>query len=69
MCIRDTTYPTRLCDIVKFERDNTDVSINLFGYEENEIYLLRITPSSGRQHHVNLFNSRLASNLPEVLDS
>ena len=39
---------------MKFERDNPNVSINVFGYEENEIYPLRITPSSGRRHHVNL---------------
>ena len=48
------TYPAQLCDIVKFERDNSEVSINVFGYEEKEIYPLRITPSRGRRHHVNL---------------
>ena len=48
------TYSTRLSDIMKFERDNPNVSINVFGYEEYEIYPLRITPSSGRRHHVNL---------------
>ena len=33
------------------DRDNSDI---LTSYEDNEIYPLRIIPSNGRRHHVNL---------------
>lgn len=47
-------------DIVKFERDNSHISINVFGYEDSEydfnkeIYPVRITTYKDRTNHINL---------------
>jgi len=38
----DVTFPTTLSEIDKFERNNTDLSVNVFGYEDF-VYPLRIS--------------------------
>ena len=46
------SFPTPLTDIVKFEKKN-NISINVFGWEKNEIFPLQITKFS-HQVHINL---------------
>ena len=36
-------YPVKLQQINKFEQQNVDVSVNVFGYEENKVFPMRIT--------------------------
>ena len=54
-------YPVSINSISKFEAQNPDISINVFGYDiednlknesKNEVYPLRITPNKDRLHHV-----------------
>ena len=47
-------YPVEVNKIVRFEIQNVNVSVNVFGYEENEVYPLRITEHRARAYHVNL---------------
>ena len=47
-------YPVPLSKIHQFERQNNDISINVFGFENNEIYPLRITKQKNRKHHIYL---------------
>lgn len=47
-------YPVALCKLNQFERQNETVSINVFGFEKDEIYPLRITKQKERKHHINL---------------
>lgn len=51
-------YPVKITDINKFEKSNSSISINLFGYEKDqkheEIFPLRITVHKNRKNHVNL---------------
>jgi len=37
------TFPVALNEIDKFERNNTDLSVNVFSYEEHFVYTLRIS--------------------------
>ena len=46
-------FPTKVSEITKFERQNQNISINVFGYEEKELFPLYITKEK-REHHVNL---------------
>lgn len=47
-------YPVALCKINQFEKQNEGFSINVFGWESNEIYPLRITRKKGKKYHINL---------------
>ena len=47
-------YPVKLPQIDKVERQNLNISFNVFGFESNEIVPLCITKQRGRQHHVKL---------------
>ena len=51
--MRGIPYPVSLAKIDKFERQNDTISVNVFGFENNEIYPLRITKLKGKKH-VNL---------------
>ena len=46
-------FPMRVNQIAKFERQNTTISVNVFGYEERELFPLYITKEK-KEHHVNL---------------
>ena len=46
-------FPVKVSDITKFEKQNPALSINLFGYEEKELFPLYITKEK-KEHHVNL---------------
>ena len=37
------TFPMMIKDITKFEKLNLTISVNVFGYEESDIFPLRIT--------------------------
>ena len=46
-------FPVKVSDIPKFEKQNPALSINLFGYEEKELFPLYITKEK-KENHVNL---------------
>ena len=46
-------FPMKAKDIPKFERQNPTISLNLFGYEEKELFPLYSTKEK-KEHHVNL---------------
>ncbi|CAC5362600.1 unnamed protein product [Mytilus coruscus] len=46
-------YPTPLSQISQFEKQNNNISVNIFGYEEGEIFPLYITKKT-YCHHVNM---------------
>ena len=48
------SYPVPLSKVNRFERQNIGISINIFGFESNEIYPLRITKQKNRKNHINL---------------
>ena len=52
--LQDIPSPVSIAKMDKFENNNPNISINIFGFEQNEIFPLRITKQTGRQHHVNL---------------
>lgn len=44
-------FPVRVGDIPKFEFEKrNDISINVFGYEKREVYLLHLTRERGLKH-------------------
>ena len=47
-------FPVSLSKLNQFEKQNETFSINVFGYDSNEIYPLRITRQKGRKYHINL---------------
>ncbi|XP_053380071.1 uncharacterized protein LOC128548718, partial [Mercenaria mercenaria] len=47
-------YPVSLAQIDRFEKQNENISINVFTFQENEIVPLKITSNTRRLHHVNL---------------
>ena len=51
---RVNTNPVKLRDIDRFKNLNENISVNVFAYEEKEIFPVRITNAKGRQHHINL---------------
>ena len=47
-------YPVAARHYGKFENQNNNISINVFGYEDKKIFPLYITKQTEKQHHVNL---------------
>ena len=47
-------YPVAITDISKFEKQNENISINVFSFDNESIVPLRVTNYSNRLHHVNL---------------
>ncbi|XP_033744078.1 uncharacterized protein LOC117329956 [Pecten maximus] len=47
------SYPTPVSQISKFERQN-QISVNVFGYEDKDIFPMYVTKMRESQHHVNL---------------
>ena len=48
-------FPMELNKIDKFEKQNENISVNVFGYDEKEkIYPLRISSTNKREHEINL---------------
>ncbi|KAK3106169.1 hypothetical protein FSP39_014172 [Pinctada imbricata] len=50
-------YPVQISQVSKFERQN-DISVNVFGYEENEIFPMRIAKTKRKRHVDLLFLKR-----------
>ena len=47
-----TSFPIKLCDVKNMEKLN-EISVNVFGYEQSEVYPIHITPFRFARH-VNL---------------
>lgn len=47
-------YPVAVKDINRFEKQNEQISVNVFGFEDDDVYPVRITKHKHRTHHVNL---------------
>lgn len=54
--LHDISVPVPISKIDTFEKNNSLISINVFGFEQNDIFPLRITKQKGRLHHVNLLH-------------
>ena len=46
-------FPMKVSQIAKFERQNTAISVNVFGYEQKELFPVYITKEK-KENHVNL---------------
>jgi len=52
---KNISYPVKLKDVDKFEKQNSTISLNVLGHDdENKIYPLRISNKHERLHEVNL---------------
>ena len=45
-------YPVSLKDIDKFEKQNPSIFITVFGYEDKNVYVLRNSKNTNREHNV-----------------
>ncbi|MES9880480.1 MAG: endonuclease domain-containing protein, partial [Sedimenticola sp.] len=52
--MQNIPYPVPIAKIDKFEKQNIDISLNVFGFDNDEIYPLKITKQKHRKHHINL---------------
>ena len=50
----DLTFPLPVCDILKFENANADISVNVCGYKDGKLIPLYVTPRRHRNLYVNL---------------
>ena len=56
-------YPVSLRDIDKFESLNSNISITVLGYNENEkVYVLKVSKYTGCEHHITLMLIRNEEN-------
>ena len=51
--IEDIEYPVKVSQIARFENQNQEISVNVFGFENNELFPLYITKER-KELHVNL---------------
>ena len=69
-------YPVDIKGISRFEHQN-NISVNVYGYKDKKIFLLRITTAAVARHHVNLlyiiavekFHYVLVNNLSRLVSS
>ncbi|XP_065639501.1 uncharacterized protein LOC136072267 [Hydra vulgaris] len=47
-------FPVSLQQITQFEKNNQDISVNVFGYEKLSVYPLHISKNKNRQHQIDL---------------
>ena len=52
--MRGIKYPVKIQQVNKFEKQNQDISVKIFGYEEKKVFPMRVTEYKGQNHHVNL---------------
>ena len=52
--MRNINYPAKVKDLKRIENQNPDISINIFGFEDEKIFPIRITEKVNANHHVNL---------------
>jgi len=51
---KNISFPVKLRDINKLEKQNPTISVNVLGYDDKTIYPLRISEMDKRLHEVNL---------------
>ena len=49
--MKEIEYPVSLKDLDKFEKQNTSISITVFGYERKSVYPLRSSDCTDRDHN------------------
>ncbi|XP_065643126.1 uncharacterized protein LOC136074713 [Hydra vulgaris] len=47
-------FPVSLNQIKQFEKNNTDISINVYGYENSEVHILHLSKNNDRKHLIYL---------------
>jgi hypothetical protein len=52
--MKDIPSPVSISKMEKFEQQNPQISINVYGFEDREIFPMRITKQKGRFYHANL---------------
>ena len=52
--MRDINYPVKVKDLLKFEKQNPRLSVNVFGLDDDKVFPLQITERKDAEHHVNL---------------
>ena len=52
--MHNINYPVKVKDLQRFENQNQDIAINVFGFEDEKIFPIRITEKENANHHVNL---------------
>ena len=70
-------YPVNLKDIDKFEKQNSTISITVFGYKEKDVHPLRNSNNMDREHNIRLMliekdgvkNYCLVKNISRLLSS
>lgn len=53
LTVKGITFPMKVQDIPKFKKQNPTLSINLFGYEEEDLFPVYISEQE-REQHINL---------------
>ena len=51
---KDIDFPVRIDQINKFEKQNPTISINVFGYEDNQLFPLYISKMNNGRHEIDL---------------
>ncbi|XP_065663019.1 uncharacterized protein LOC136085623 [Hydra vulgaris] len=47
-------FPVSLNQITQFEKNNTDISVNVYGYKDSEIHILHVSKNNDRKHLIDL---------------
>ncbi|XP_065662566.1 uncharacterized protein LOC136085205 [Hydra vulgaris] len=47
-------FPVSLNQITKFEKNNQDISVNVYGYENSEVHILHVSKNNDRKHLIDL---------------
>ena len=56
-------YPVSLKDLNKFEKQNPNITITVFGYERKSVYPLRNSVNTGRDYNIILNRRRRSKTL------
>lgn len=64
----DIQFPVNIKDIEKFEKLNTDISINVLVYENDEVYSLRVTKNECRLN-ISIFCSSPTTKMSNIIAS
>ncbi|XP_065658700.1 uncharacterized protein LOC136083224 [Hydra vulgaris] len=47
-------FPVSLNQITQFEKNNTDISVNVYGYENSEVHINHVSKNNDRKHLIDL---------------
>ncbi|XP_065642809.1 uncharacterized protein LOC136074419 [Hydra vulgaris] len=47
-------FPVSLNQITQFEKNNSDISVNVYGYENSEVHILHVSKNNNRKHLIDL---------------